>query len=41
VVADLLAATADRLPLACTARSIALAVKRSGRWSIEAEFPLV
>jgi 2'-5' RNA ligase len=41
VVTDLLSATAGRLPLACTARSIALAVKRSGRWSIEAEFPLV
>jgi 2'-5' RNA ligase len=41
VVADLLAATADHLPLACTARSIGLAVKRSGRWSIAAEFPLV
>ena len=40
VVADLLSATEGRLPLACEARSIALAVKRSGRWSIAAEFPL-
>lgn len=40
VVTDLIASCGSRLPLECRAESIALAVKREGRWSISDRFPL-